>query len=219
LEKWIPKEKQLEISGISKGGSREYERIPEIKGVNTRQGLSNIGGSLSAYINILSVFYRDARERAKEIKEVAKTRDLVRYTTLVHALKSASRSIGAAELGDMAEHLEDAGNHRDLALIEEKTHGFLEHLELITGNLFAALDRYNSVVEKRGSDDLPIADLDSLKEALNTMNIEAVDINIKNLRRLSLNAKAREFIGEIEQNILLFEYDKAVAQINEFLGS
>jgi hypothetical protein len=51
------------------------------------------------------------------------------------------------------------------------------------------------------------------------MDIEAVDINIKNIRRLSLNAKAREFIGEIEQNILLFEYDKAVAQINEFLDS
>jgi CheY-like chemotaxis protein/HPt (histidine-containing phosphotransfer) domain-containing protein len=216
LEKWIPRKKQFEIVGVLTN-SREHENIPEIKGVNIRQGINNTGGSLSAYTDILSVFYRDVRERTGEIKETAEARDLARYTTLVHALKSASRSIGAAELGDMAEQLEDAGNHRNLALIEEKTAGFLEQLAFITGNIFAALERYSSSKEKSTTVDLPASELDSLKEALNNMDIEAVNEKMENIRGLSLDAKAREFIGELEQNILLFEYDKAVTQINSFL--
>jgi CheY-like chemotaxis protein/HPt (histidine-containing phosphotransfer) domain-containing protein len=219
LEKWIPKEKQTETTELVSNGNGVKKKLPSIPGINTKEGLKNTGGIPQAYINILSVFYRDANDRAGEIRESADAGDISRYTTLVHALKSASRSIGAADLGNAAEQLEDAGKHRNMLMIADKTGDFLEQLQALTGNIYAALNQYGSDADKTGTIELQISELESLKEALINMNIEAVDNFIKNYMLLSLNAKTREFISEIEQNILLFEYEKAIAKIDKALAS
>jgi HPt (histidine-containing phosphotransfer) domain-containing protein len=189
------------------------EKFPEIAGVNSRQGLQNTGGSPADYINILSVFCRDAVQRAGEIREAAEAGDLARYTILVHAMKSASRSLGAAELGAAAEQLEDAGNNRNLTVIADKTGGFLEQLRITTEAITAVLDRY-SEAESTGGTDLSALELNALKEALIAFDIEAVNLFIKNCTNTSMNARTREFMREIEQYILLFEYEKAIERID-----
>jgi HPt (histidine-containing phosphotransfer) domain-containing protein len=205
------------VSGGNGNGAKK--KLPIIAGINTQEGLKNIGGSLQSYINILSVFYRDANDRAGEIRESADAGDVARYTTLVHALKSASRSIGAADMGNAAEQLEDAGKHRNMLMIADKTGDFLEQLQALTGNIYTALNKYGSDTDKTGTIELQASELSSLKEALINMDIEAVDFFIKTYMRLSLNTKTREFISEIEQNILLFEYDKAIARIDNALAT
>jgi response regulator RpfG family c-di-GMP phosphodiesterase len=216
LEKWTPEKARVpleEANAMPAYAAEGAEEFPQIAGVNSREGLQNIGGSPAAYSNILSVFCRDAEERTGEIREAAAAGDLTRYTIMVHALKSASRSIGAAKLGAAAEELEDAGNNRHLRVIADKTDGFLEQLRITTENITAVLDRY-SEAEKTDGADLSTLELNALKEALIVFNIEAVNLFMKNCMDTPMNAKTREFMREIEQYILLFEYEKAIERID-----
>jgi hypothetical protein len=115
-------------------------------------------------------------------------------------------------LGAAAEELEDAGNNRNLTVIADKTGGFLEQLRITTENITAVLDRY-SEAETDGAD-LSTLELNTLKEALIAFDIEAVNLFMKNCANTPMNAKAREFMREIEQYILLFEYEKAIERID-----
>jgi HPt (histidine-containing phosphotransfer) domain-containing protein len=216
LDKWIPadKKKDAVFTSTNGNGNGNGRKLPTISGLDTHTGLTNTGGSLTAYISILSIYYRDASDRIGEIRDAAETGDLAKYTTLVHALKSASRSIGAAEIGDLAEELEGAGKSRNLALIKDETGLFLDELQKLTENISAALTQY--IAEKKDAKTvaLPQLKLGSLKEALKQMNVVAADKLLKEYKDLSLDTKSRELIDELEQYILLFEYEKAIARID-----
>jgi signal transduction histidine kinase/CheY-like chemotaxis protein/HPt (histidine-containing phosphotransfer) domain-containing protein len=218
LEKWIPREKQVErdpeLDAVA-----ERKEFPWIAGVDTWQGLQNAGGSSMAYIDVLSVFCRDARGRAEEIGEATEKGDMARYIILVHALKGASWSIGATKLGGLAEELEGIGRNWDLAAVEKKTATFLEQLRNIIANIAVFLNWYNNEDEKTGTIDLSALGLQTLKEALLALDIASVNAFMKACRKRSLNTGAREFMRQVEEYILLFEYEKAIACINTVIDS
>jgi CheY-like chemotaxis protein/HPt (histidine-containing phosphotransfer) domain-containing protein len=217
LEKWIPDKKKTDAAASPANDSGQ--KLPVITGINTQAGLVNSGGSLSAYCSILSIFSRDARDRIVGIRDTLEAGELTSYTITVHALKSAARSIGALEIGDTAEELEGAGKNQDWPLIKKKTEPFLLELQKLTENIAAALAQYDAEQESTETVAPSLLGLDALKEALIRMNIEVVDNLMEEYKVLSLDSKTRDFISEIEQYILLFEYEKATARIDTILSS
>ncbi len=59
------------------------------------------------------MYMGSAEKKAEEIEKYRAAGDIKNVTIKVHALKSASRSIGALELGEFAERLEKAGDSGD----------------------------------------------------------------------------------------------------------
>jgi CheY-like chemotaxis protein len=215
LDKWIPGHKKKDAVFSPTNGNGSKKRLPEIAGLNTQTGLASAGGSFTAYIAILSIFCLDANERIGEIREAAEAGDLGRYTTLVHALKSASRSIGAAEIGNIAEELEEAGKSRNLSLVKDKTELFLNELQKLTENITVTLNQYTAEKMKDAEIvTLPMLKLGDLKKALIGMDIEAADKLMQEYKTMSLDTKTRDLVNEIEQYILLFEYEKAITRID-----
>jgi signal transduction histidine kinase/HPt (histidine-containing phosphotransfer) domain-containing protein/ActR/RegA family two-component response regulator len=217
LEKWIPQEKRIAITDPAKIPEPVNALPPEIPGVFTQKGLENTGGSLPVYFSILSVFVRDANERIDQIKEAAETGDLGLFTTLVHALKSASRSVGADELGESAARLEEAGKARNALVVTEKTGPFLESLRRLIADISDALATAAAMSEPSETTDISVLHLEDLKEALVNMDIEKVNKFMLEYSIMPLSAGARELVTKIKEDILLFEYDKAVARIQELL--
>jgi signal transduction histidine kinase/CheY-like chemotaxis protein/HPt (histidine-containing phosphotransfer) domain-containing protein len=217
LEQWIPREKQIKIVNPERQEIAGMVGLPEIKGIDVKVGLQNTGGSPEAYLWILSVFCRDAEERIAKVKEAADAGDLPLYTTLVHALKSACRSIGALSCGDLAAKLEEAGNNRNEPAISHKTGEFLSELRSLTDSIQAILEQ--DAGEKKSSDTagLTSIQLEILKEALLNMDITMVNKLITEYTSKSPDKKTRDFIADIEQHILLFEYDRAVEKIDTLL--
>jgi signal transduction histidine kinase/CheY-like chemotaxis protein len=222
LEQWIPPEKQLKMSTeaapFSAGAEEEAvrEKIPGIEGVDTKVGLDNTGGSFPVYQHILSVYVGDAAERIPQIQAAADAGDLSRYTTMVHALKSISRSIGAAALGDMAARLEEAGRTGDKAAILEKTEEFLSALQTLTEHISAALSKSASL-EDEGTASLSHGELLELKEALSKMDSKKADTLLTEYSKKKLNNTAKELVSGIEQDVLLFEYETAVQKLEKLL--
>ena len=215
LEKWIPAEKRVETTQPQRiGVKQEKVEGPSIPGVDVALGLANCGGDITVYLNILADFCKDAEARQVQIAETLAERDTKLYITLVHALKGASRSIGAVETGEKASWLEKAASHGDLAALKDKTTDLLENVRALINNVRATLDQHEAE-DNREHSDISALQLETLKKALAGMDIEAVNKMLLDYAGLALDAKTRNLIAEVEQCILLFDYDKAIDKINE----
>jgi HPt (histidine-containing phosphotransfer) domain-containing protein len=221
LEKWIPREKQVKYSEKTipaADAGADVERIPEIEGVDVRAGLANTGGSLPVYRQILSVYAADALERLPRIRAAVEAGEFASYTTMVHALKGISRSIGAADIGEMAARLEEAGRAGDRFTVTEKTGEFLSALETLTDRIAAALDE-SAAPETEGTASLSATQIDELRGALLEMDTEKVNRLLSECASLPLEKALKELINEIEQDVLLFEYENAIAKLEKLLSS
>ncbi|MBO6108311.1 MAG: response regulator [Eubacterium sp.] len=118
LIKFIP---QDEITYIAQDQeTQEALVLPEwldnINLLDTDMGIGYCGG-VSEYIDALTIFAGSVNERAEELREALDSGDINRFTILIHALKTMTKSIGAVELSHLAESLEEAGKGEDHSAI------------------------------------------------------------------------------------------------------
>jgi signal transduction histidine kinase/CheY-like chemotaxis protein/HPt (histidine-containing phosphotransfer) domain-containing protein len=216
LEKWIPKEKQTEQPLSEEDDSPAFfgESL-NIQGVDTRKGRFNTGGTEKGYLAILSIFCSEMRDNMGRIQEALKTGDLVLYTTLVHALKGSARSIGAAQVGDHAAELEEAGRKHNLASMKEKTDSLLAELRELIGQITEALDKNTggSPIQPQQTGYRFTLRFNTLKTALADNDYLLVNQELKRLMELPMDDKSRKLIENIEKDVLLFEYEKAAGRL------
>jgi signal transduction histidine kinase/DNA-binding NarL/FixJ family response regulator len=213
LEKWLPAEKRTQAMPRREEAVPEKTEIAAVAGLDTEAGLRNIGGSVPVYFDILLNFCRDSESREVDIAEALKAGDMKLYVTLVHALKGAARGIGALDLGEAAARLEAEGGLAKPAELRQKTTELLENLRILTKNIKTAAAR-REAGDSRKRVDLSALNLDALKTALAEMDVEAVNKILLDYAGLSLDSGLRAKIAELEEQILLFEYDKAIEKIN-----
>jgi hypothetical protein len=75
----------------------------------------------------------------RALQNMPDTASLLRFITHVHAIKSASASIGATEVSAYAEQLEVAGMVTDTDFIRENLPTFAKHLAELINNIAAFL--------------------------------------------------------------------------------
>ena len=153
LAYWIPKEKR-EIGSRELGVRNREEKnsplsaslspLPNIPGVDVQKGIAMTGGTVPLYIQVLALFNQDAKERLPFFQTVPNGETVAAFTTQVHALKSASASLGASGLSLEAGRLEAAGKNGDFAFIRENLAGFAEKLSELIENIHTALEE-NSI--------------------------------------------------------------------------
>ena len=103
--------------------------------------ISGISGAIAKNIvayrdmTVLKDYYRVIKQKAELIKKYEQQEDWHAYTIETHALKSASRQIGATDLAESAARLELAGSRQDAALIHEQTasllHDYLQYQSIL----------------------------------------------------------------------------------------
>ena len=216
LERWLPADKRVEFTASSHPGIKQDRPsgVLNIPGVNTTLGLNNCGGARAVYLNILIDFCKDAEARLSQISDTMEKKDTKLYTTLVHALKGAARSIGAVETGEKASWLEKAAAREDLAAIKDKTFDLQENVRALINNIKATVEQLEAE-DSRELSDISSLHLTELTKALSDMDIEAVNKMLVDYASLALDTKTKELIGEVEQLVLMFEYDKAIEKIKE----
>jgi signal transduction histidine kinase/CheY-like chemotaxis protein/HPt (histidine-containing phosphotransfer) domain-containing protein len=217
LAKWLPAEKKEK-----KYREQRKKSGPPIVigGVDTRLGISRTGGTREGYIKTLEVYLSDARERTASMRTDYAARALDRFVIAVHALKSASGSIGALSLSEMAASLEQAGRQENTEFIDAQMEELLRQTDETLGRIEAFLSR-----EKRARDvtdaspesqdtALLHAELGKLKSALLAMEVDSIDSILEDLQRYGWSAEIEEMLAQLSKNVLLFEYEKAVELID-----
>ena len=94
-----------------------YAHIP---GIDYEAAVTNCGAE-ETFVAALQIFYDTLDQKANDIEKFEKEKDIKNYTILVHALKSASRLVGALKLSADAKYLEDCGNAQNVDEIAAKT--------------------------------------------------------------------------------------------------
>jgi signal transduction histidine kinase/CheY-like chemotaxis protein/HPt (histidine-containing phosphotransfer) domain-containing protein len=159
LKRWIPAEKQIEISdpeppirrAAARANAEAAAPAAELKvltpppaltipGVDCSRGINLSGDSIDIYKDILASFCDEADETTVRLEECLRSNDVKTYTILVHALKGASRSIGAAEFSELAFRLETRAKEQNMTEIQNGTGELLENLRVLTGDIRAALE-------------------------------------------------------------------------------
>ena len=78
------------------------------KQLDINEGLDNCMNP-ETYLFVISEFYREIDGRINELEKYLSSDDIKNFTIKIHALKSASRQIGAVALSEKAKQLEVAG--------------------------------------------------------------------------------------------------------------
>ncbi len=120
LLQYLPEDKVTYSSGQDDAGSSELpELLNELEELDIDSGLTYCGDA-EDYIMALEMYSDSADNKAEEIETYWAARDIKNTTVKVHALKSASRAIGALKLGEYAAELEQAGKNGDEEILDIK---------------------------------------------------------------------------------------------------
>jgi CheY-like chemotaxis protein len=221
LRKWLPKEKQEDLAGEEQQPRTGHAAFHlDVKGVNHTVGLRNVGGNTAAYRDILFDFCADAHTHCATLKTSMENTNLQAYAITSHALKGSLRTIGAEKLSHLAASLESASTKGELDFIESETENFIKGLQALVGDLYTALEKAAGGDDSAapGKPDVSMLKLDLLKDALIRMEIQTVNDLLSGYMNMELNSAQKKIIAEIEQAIIVFEYDKAIEKINFHLA-
>ena len=237
LDKWIPKEKKEEgslralrepqgpkgdafLSVAEPIEASERNALSAIPGIDVQKGITMTGGTTSAYNQVLSLFRKDAEDRLPLLQKAPEADTLSALVTHVHALKSASASIGAQEISNRAAEIEAAGKAADMAFISEYLPVFARQLAELAHNIEKALE-----LDKPESHDVPYSPFptpysplfNELAEALNKQDAAEIDRIIATLGEKQLDAQTREALNKISDEVLMAEFGNALKAIDEVL--
>ena len=199
---------------IPRGPEEDDTRLPEwlydIAEIDTAKGLLHCGGA-ETYLGTLTTYAGTAAASAGDIERFLRDGDIKNATVKIHALKSTSRMIGAAELGDLAEELEAAGNA-----------GNTDNLNARTGELLARYKRLGELLSPlTGAGDLPLISDAGLNEAytlirefLSVEDYESVIQVIGGLGEYSYPDSERERCEALKKAAAEFDYE-AIKNITE----
>jgi PAS domain S-box-containing protein len=140
MEKWIPPEKRQKAEKAPVSPARP-QTLKDIEGLDSSQGIILTGGSEPLYREVLDVYSRDCEERLTMFQRPFDRGELRAFIINVHAIKSASASVGAGKISEKAAILEQAGRNEDLGIIEKNLEDFALDLEKLVRSIRDVLDR------------------------------------------------------------------------------
>jgi len=169
----------------------------------------------------LSMFRKDAEDRLPLLQSVPTADTLLSFVTHAHALKSASASIGAAEVSARAAELETAGRAGDLAFIAQQLPAFAKQLAELAGGIRsweiscggqprAESPRADKPAALGASDRAAaLTLLHELASALKAQKSEDIERILEEFKQQPLDSGAIESMERISDNVLMAEFGSA----------
>ncbi|CAK0762590.1 two-component system, sensor histidine kinase and response regulator [Gammaproteobacteria bacterium] len=188
LVEWIaPGERALpDLGGISEVEDHSSEDLPELPGINTRDGLNRMMGNVQAYRRLLIKFADNQIDTVRGIRYATASGDLKQAAHLAHTLKGVAGNIGANSLYQAARNFE-------VALLAEQT-------ESLSALLVTAGDELNQVVSAIRTN-LSSASLVAFGP-VDSLNVEELVPRLRELRNL-----LTQYDSEAEDHLVMLMMD------------
>ncbi|WP_287389333.1 Hpt domain-containing protein [Lachnospira sp.] len=194
---------------------QELIGLSGVEGISISDGLRYCG-SVREFDKYLKSFYLDIDEKVSELEKSFKEGDISFFTVKVHALKTASRIIGATEMCELAYSLEMAGKSNNLSIIDEN----LGHLLELYRSYKERLHPYMQEKKKRLENKKPISEeeldeaFDALKEVVPTLDVDGVEMILEELSLYHLPLDKQEVVDKVESMLRKCDWDG----LEELLG-
>ncbi|MDY5576042.1 MAG: cache domain-containing protein [Lachnospiraceae bacterium] len=128
----------FEVEAIDAG-----EMIQKIKaiGLSVDDGLLYCGGDQDFYLDMLKDYVAEYEEKTQELSRLYEKKNWHEYQTLVHALKSTSKTIGATVIFEQSRSLEEASGNADDDFIEKHHPKLMTEYKEITDKIAAIVKK------------------------------------------------------------------------------
>ena len=223
LIKWLP-EKLLERAAGKKNGEADGitrfepeesatmlpDWLSDVNGLDVGKGLANCGTE-AIYLDALTIYAKNAASVADEIESYRRALDAENATIKVHALKSTSRTIGAEDLGALAERLELAGKAGDAETLFGGLDGLLARYRAL-GDRLAPLLTSNG--EPDGEEKPLISDeelrdaYDGIREFAANLDVESVCYAMDSLNGYRVPETERERVDALRRAVSTYDWDR-----------
>lgn len=196
LKHWLPKAKIQKIK-VKPEEKKQQESELQIEGLDTEYALGLLG-SVSLYREVLKDYYQMVEKKVKQIRQLEQDEDWQAYTVEVHALKSASRQIGAIELSGFAADMEAAGNAQDAQKIHSHTEEMLAMYRQLAGVLRPFVQTEEEVINMgTASADTVRYLLESMENALEELDIDRMEEMSEELSHYEYDVEQSELLGQL----------------------
>ncbi|MBF8271844.1 MAG: PAS/PAC sensor hybrid histidine kinase [Magnetococcales bacterium] len=219
----------LKVLPSANNFKRDQLDLPDISGINTKEGLERVGGNAKLYFRILLRFRKDQLRLAEEMRTTVKSGNRLEAARLAHSTVGVAGNIGANGLRQVAQELESYLGNANIVNWSEQVERFVAELEPVLEAL-KALENFS--LDKEDSE-LPLAvdgtcvaakneeaivkALHEMKELLDANSIEVSDCLVL-LRDLLPGAPCKKSLKELEGEIEDYNFDKAVEILNALAG-
>ena len=216
--KYLPADKVTFVEEGSEEGAAGEASIPmfikEIPDINVPDGIKN-NGSPESFMETLKVYAQMVGKNVSEIKGYMDSGDINNATIKIHALKSTSRIIGAGDLGDLAQELENAGKAGDEETLKRRLPELLDRCCRV-GELLSPLIEEDVVTNTQ---DLPPIGEERFRAVMERIGEYAADYDnagiedlMEELKKYNLSEAERNKMSDILQALDVFDFDK-IAEI------
>ena len=217
-EESAPEEEALPAEKTAETPEPELTELPDfIHGVDMHRSLETYGGSVKIYHNILKTYYSDIREKEETLPGLFEKHDTENFTIQVHALKSASRSVGAYDLGEDAYTLEMAGKAGDWKTIEERFPALQTALHQMVEDVGRYVKRYltkNSDSTGEFSESFDASLVAELKSACEQMDYLHAEEILNSLREKQYPDQLSQKLDEMCACCGNFDYSRLETLVN-----
>ncbi len=227
VRQWLPAEK------LKKKTLKEQENIENTYNVadTTREIPKSIGDlnleyamellmSKDLFWKVLQDYYRVISQKADRIQELFMNQDWAAYTVEVHALKSASRQIGATALAEIAAELEKAGNVRDVKRINEDTESMLVKYR----SYQPILEPYFAVEENEGelgpiTDEILLELFEKMRMAIDELDMDWMADVIVEMKQYTYPDAVREHFERLQVAVSNVDVDACEEIMEQWLST
>ena len=182
--------------------------IPEI---NVKTGIRNCGDE-EMYLEALRSYADMVDAHINEIEKFYSADDIANTTIKIHALKSTSRIIGAKDLGETAQELENAGSAGDKQKLADNIGDFLDRCRRLSEKLMPLRTSDDDTTEP-DSDLPPIGDAKFaeacavINDFVPSCNYSGISEILDSLKRYKLNDAQQEKARLVHQAIDELEFE------------
>lgn len=223
LQKWLPPEKieKLRKKGqgprpVHKEGATQMATNISIDGLDVQKAMGFLGNE-ELFWSVLKEYYRVIDKKCALIQEYEQKEMWREYTVEVHALKSASRQIGATDLAHTAEQMEAAGNAENAALIHKITPGMLEEYMFYKGILAPYFTKAAEEQSGREADQNETEKLfAAMEDAMENLDMDAMERVIQDMSQYSYNDAQREVFEKLQNAVEDIDTEKCEEILTEW---
>lgn len=220
LKTWLPQNKIKKVYEVAneETGQKEVNCV-FVEGLDTEFAMRLLG-SEKLFWAVLKDYYQAIEKKAKMIKALEEAEDWHGYTIEVHALKSASKQVGALELSEKAARMEKAGNEADGELIHQCTSEMLEqYLAYLTIlKPYFPEEQKGNVTHKTMEDAELYGYFDNIRTAAEDLDFDAIEYVLEVMSEYKYEGKHEEFFLQLKDAVAEYDADKCEEVMREWEG-
>lgn len=218
VKKWLPEEKIQKIHAKkTTDKTKAQTKDIAIGDLDTSFAIKSLGNE-QLFRTVLKEYYRVIEKKVNLIKSLEEQEDWPAYTIEVHALKSASKQIGAMSLSEKAAAMEKAGNARDGETIHKCTDEMLKQYSGYLSVLqpFCEEEEETDLQKETASDDVLHKYFEEMQTAIEDLDMDRMEEVIRKMSEFSYEGWQQELFSQLKEAVAEIDVDACEAVIQNW---